>query len=140
MEDPKPSPYSQEGGSRKTTLEIGTDGIVRMVYSDDLWAFAERIGGDMKATCRASNVEWETVSRIRTSQDHDAPHDLNGWVIRAAHDKELAIRMKDKDSGTDEVVCSRDPNLELAVYENRKTAIEVEIQFFHELLPPHEGT
>lgn len=136
MDEPKSLPYSPEAGSRKTTLEIGPDGTIRMVYSDDLWEFAEKIGGDMKATCRASNIEWEEVSLNRTY--FHRPTKISGWVIRAAHDKDLAIRMTDPEGQEEGLECSRDLSKEVAVYEERKTAIEVEIQFFHELLPPPE--
>lgn len=131
-EELNPTPYSEEPGKKKVTVEIGLDGTIRMVYSDDLWAFAEKIGGDMTATCRASNVEWEENYLL-----HNRKIKISGWVIRAAHDPSLAIRMKEYDNAvSDEVECSRDAGKELAVYEERKTAIAVELKFFHELLPP----
>lgn len=135
-EDPKSSPYSPEAGSRKTTLEIGPDGTIRMAYSDELWKFAEKIGGDMRATCRASNVEWEKMHCPRVGCE------IYGWTIRAAHDKDLAIRHVWAGLINSTLECSRDPNHEIAVYSERAVAVEIEIRFFHELLPPAktEGT
>lgn len=122
MAEPKSLPFSLEGVERKTSLEILPNGTIRMVYSDDLWAFADKIGGDMRATCRASNVEWEDIGGLK------------GWVVRAAHDPTLAI--KDVGSSEPVFVCNRVPENKVAIFTSRELAIKYEIHFFHDLLPP----
>src|SRR4051812_38239017 len=107
---------------KRVELEIGEDGVIRTIYNDGLEKFAESLGGEISTVCRASNVEWETVDGF------------SGWTIRAAHDKELAI--KDVGSSEPVFVCNRNPENRIALFTKRETALKVEVQFFFKLLPP----
>ena len=102
-------------------VKIGPDGTIQMMYQDDIEQFAEDLGGDISTSCRASNVEWEE------SQGKE------GWTVRSAFDRELAIRYVETD-GIREMICSRVG--ELVFFITRRRALELEVKFFWELLAP----
>lgn len=109
---------------KELNLDVGPDGVIRSIYSDDLNKVAEGVG-EVVRVCRLSNVEWE---------DHG--EGLRGWVVRAAHDTELAIR--DVGSAEPVFVVSRDPQLRLAIFTSREVAVAVEVSHYEELMPPKE--
>lgn len=131
---------------KKLSLDFGTDGTVRTIYSDDVSQFAEKIGGEISTVCRASNVEWET-QEVTTNARFPAPN--KGWAVRSAHDPKLALRIKSHfnpfgmlggDRYNDEIVCSTDESLVVALFSSREKAIEWEVKFFFQLLPPNRKT
>lgn len=119
-------------------LEVAEDGTIRTIYKDELIDFAEKIGGDMTTVCRASNVEWEKVEKPLNARFPD----IKGWSVRAAHDPELALRVESSVNGgigdryVDTLVCSRNPNLAIMLFSTREIALQAEVKFFHQLLPP----
>ncbi len=118
------------------TLDVGSDGVIRTIYSDDLKPLAEKIGGEISTVCRASNVEWETTDKPANNYPL-----TKGWAVRSNHDPELALRWKRTGTGLPvyEVICSRDPELAIALFETREAAIAHEVHYFFELLPPRNS-
>jgi hypothetical protein len=111
----------------KISMEVGPDGTIRTIYADDVPALAQDIGGSFRVA-RASNVEWEEGLDVGGKT-------LNGWTVRAAHDRELALRIDffDKDYP---LVVSKDPALPVARFLSREHALEQEVKNFYKLLPP----
>jgi hypothetical protein len=105
----------------KFEVEIAPDGTIQMMYQDGIEQFAKDIGGEIATSCRASNVEWEESDGKK------------GWTVRSAYDRNLAIRCAKKD-GISEIVCSRTG--ELVFFKTRNIALELEVNFFWELLAP----
>lgn len=123
--------------SRKVELEVGTDGVIRTIYSDELPELAKKMGAEISTVCRASNVEWEVREKTVNHRLLD-----RGWSVRAVHDPELAIRVVSHcargtyDGGWFEtLIVSKDSNTPIALFEKREQAIEQEKKFFFELLP-----
>ena len=102
------------------SINFSTDGKARVIYKDELLPLYSELG-DMKVA-RASNVEWEEIDEAQ------------GWSVRAAHDPELAIRII-LDGGYRKVVSRQG---EIALFVTREAALESELNFFWELLPPRE--
>lgn len=128
-----------EKTEKKVTFEVDDDGTIRTIYSDDLSAFAEKIGGEISTVCRASNVEWEVIEKPINARFPQT----KGWSVRAVHDPELALRIRSSPamgSYTDTLVCSREPYLAIALFDSRENAIKEEVKFFFELLPPNRKT
>jgi hypothetical protein len=96
------------------------DGTSRCVYKDELIDVYDAIGP--KKVKRASNVEWETVDG------------QGGWTVRSAHDVDLAIRVQLRDGAYHKVVSRAG---EILLFNTREAALENEVEFFWELLPPH---
>lgn len=115
---------------KKVELEILPNGEIRMMYSDEtVPKVAEMIGAQVVDVPRASNVEFE-----RTEFG-------NGWTVRAAHDPELAIRLRKNfilivhDSiSPEDIVVSKEGRI--FPFSSREDAILSEIEHFWELLPP----
>ncbi len=122
---------------KKISLDFGTDGVIRTIYSDELPELAEKIGGEISTVCRASNVEWEKVEVPASERNPQ----LAGWSVRAAHDPQLALRVKTVKNITtmtekDVVTCSRDESLPIMLFSTREGAIREEVENFFNLLPP----
>lgn len=98
-------------------LRIGPGGSIESIYDDGLVKLAQDLGADVSAVCRASTVEWEEIDGRK------------GWVVRSAHDPELAIRVTDW--------CRWGPAREgaLLMFQTREAALREEIRFFWKLLP-----
>lgn len=109
----------------KDEVEIvfGTDGKVRSIYKDSLQPLFHELG-KVKVN-RASNVEWE---QTQDGKEH-------GWTVRAAHDRELAIRCILTDGHYQRVVSKQG---ELLYFNSREAALETELEHFWELLPPQK--
>ena len=105
---------------KKLELEVGPDGVIRTIYDDSLNKFAEDIGGEISTVCRLSNVEWEEIDGHK------------GWTVRAAHDRELALRY----NPYPEVGAGREGRL--IVFESRENALKWEHVFAPDLLPPRK--
>lgn len=121
------------------SLDVGSDGVIRTIYKDELNDFAKRIGGEISTVCRASNVEWERLEKPASERNPQ----LTGWSVRAAHDPQLAIRVQtiphhQTKTAKDVAVCSRDTSLPIMLFSTREGAIEAEIHNFFKLLPPRK--
>lgn len=110
----------------KFEFKIAPDGTITTMYQDGIEQFAEAMGGDIKTSCRASNVEWEEIEYTDGVS--------KGWSIRSAYDANLAIR--DLPGPEVRLVCSREQDIQVALFTTREAALEVEVKFFWELLAP----
>lgn len=108
------------------SFEVGPDGEINTIYKDELVQFAEKIGGEISTVCRASNVEWESW------REPDGTV-RKGWSVRAAHQPALALRNY---NGT--IRCSDDYEVAVFLFDSREKALEQEVKFFFELLPPKD--
>lgn len=104
-------------------MVFGTDGKVRSIYKDELQPLFHDLG-KVKVD-RASNVEWE---QSPDGKDH-------GWTVRAAHDRELAIRCILAEGHFKRIVSKQG---ELLYFNSREAALETELEHFWELLPPQK--
>ena len=94
-------------------FRVETNGDLIVMYKDDRIDFIKELGE--VSVDRASHVEWSK--------------DLGGWVVKAAHDNELALR---KDNEGKIVVTNSG---DLAVFLNRKEALKEEVKAFWNLIP-----
>ncbi len=114
------------------TFDVDVDGIIRTIYDDSLTKMVPDMSGEMVMVCRLSNVEWEESQNAK------------GWSVRAAHHKDLAIRIQRlpdpniRGKYTNTLVCSDDTNLEIYLFAERDKAIETEKKFYSQFLPPRE--
>jgi hypothetical protein len=107
----------------KIELEFGPDGIIRTIYKDDSIEELSQIPGmRVLQVDRASKIEWE---------NHGVG--LVGWVVRAAHNPNLAIRSLPNDPGLTVSIDGR-----LAFFQKREDALREEQRFFWQLLPPRK--
>lgn len=126
---------------REFVLDIGSDGVIRTIYKDELKEIAEDMKGEISTVCRASNVEWEVVEKPLNARFPAT----KGWSVRSAHNPTLALRWESSlnagigDRYTDNLVCSDNEHLAIALFESRDNAIKWEIHFFADLLPPRES-
>lgn len=104
------------------SFEIGNDGTIRTIYKDDLPEVADAIGAELSHICRASNVEWERYNDT-----------IKGWTVRAAHEPNLAIRVRD---GEYVVASNGLYPADLAFFDTREEALKWEVKLFWSLLPP----
>jgi hypothetical protein len=105
--------------TEKFELVIDAEGRARSIYKDETKSVVDALGAAKVA--RASNVEWEEL------------HGDKGWTVRSAHDPELAIRLVILRGAYRQVV-SREGLV--AVFLTREAALESEVRFFWDLLPP----
>lgn len=111
-------------------LKISPDGKIEVMYQDGIEEFAEELGGEIRTSCRASNVEWEEIGEKK------------GWTVRSAYDTELAIRWRyqiPKESQKIEFVPSDwgiSKQGQLVFFPTREEALKEEVKFFWELLAP----
>ena len=114
--------------AKAKSFEVGTDGVIRTIYSDDLNDFTKKLNGEISTVCRASQVEWEQVGEQK------------GWTVRAQHNPRMALREKiTEDKWVAEIVCSDDSTINPFVFSSREDALKMEVEFFFQLLPPkHE--
>lgn len=120
---------------KELNLDVGTDGVIRSIYSDDLNKLAEETGGTIVRVCRLSNVEWE---ELMVGPDGKPE---KGWTIRAAHDPELALRwtMPFEERCLYRISAYHIAKEgELVYFSHREEAIEVEKAHYAQLMPPKE--
>lgn len=117
-------------------LKVGPDGTIETIYQDGIEAFAEEMGAEVATVCRASNVEWEDVG-VPLNARFPA---TKGWSVRSVKNPLKALRVKSHfnpgftdERYFDEVVCSDDANLGIALFDTREAAITQEIKHFWEL-------
>lgn len=111
---------------KELNLDVGPDGVIRSIYSDDLNKVAEGIG-TIALVCRLSNVEWEEIGGKK------------GWTVRAAHDTEIAIRTLGTPSSRGPFVgVSKRPEHPIHVFETREEALKYEVRDSDQLMPPKE--
>lgn len=118
-------------------LKVGPDGTIETIYQDGIEAFAAEMGAEVATVCRASNVEWEELITKPLNARFPA---TKGWSVRSVKNPLLALRMKSHFNGGftderyfDELVCSSDPDLGIALFDTREDAITQEIEHFWEL-------
>lgn len=112
---------------KELNLDVGPDGVIRTIYSDDLNKLAEETGGTIALVCRLSNVEWEEIGGKK------------GWTVRAAYDQNLALRTFDPPSTRGpHVAASRLEEYPVHVFETREEALKYEKRDAPDLMPPKE--
>jgi hypothetical protein len=104
-------------------IKFSPDGTARCIYKDEHVNMYDALG-DLKVQ-RASNVEWERCE----------DQEIEGWSVRAAHNPELAIRIVLENCQFKKIVSIEG---EICLFETRKDALENEVEYFWELLPPGE--
>jgi hypothetical protein len=109
-------------------LKVLPDGRVIFPYDDKAVSLLEEAGISVKRVERASNIEWES----------------QGWTVRAAHDRELAVRWeppREPPEGVEESRLGRVPTRcvskegPIIYFKTREGALEVEKQLFWQLIP-----
>jgi hypothetical protein len=111
--------------SQEFKFRIAPDGGIDTIYSDALVPLVKDMGGEITQICRASTVEYETV--VNTWGE-----ELKGWVVRSAHNPELAIRIGD--DGRRQVGLYND----FIVFPTREEALAEEVKHFFALRPQKE--
>jgi hypothetical protein len=106
-------------------LDIGPTGTIRTIYKDERLGFFKQLG--TTTIRRASLVEWERGEE----------EGVEGWTVRAAHDRGLAIRAI-LDRGMYRRIVSREG--ELLHFITREAALEAEQDHFWELIPRRHNT
>lgn len=126
---------------KEIIFSVESDGIIRTIYKDELNKIAEDMKADITTVCRASEVEWEVVEKPLNARFPMT----QGWSIRAAHRPQLAIRWSSSlnagvgERYVDELLCSDNKELAIALFESRENALKWEVHFFDSLLPPKES-
>ncbi len=98
-------------------LKILPDGRLLGPYDEAVMGVAEEMGAEILSIKRASNVEWEEIEGQR------------GWVVRACHDAELAIRKKP----TGMYHAAKEGKL--VFFKSRSEALDAEMDYFWDLVP-----
>jgi hypothetical protein len=112
----------------KFELEVDATGKITTIYQSGIEQFAKELGGEIVKSSRASNIEWETIDGV------------SGWVVRAAHNPNLAIKRHAnvRMSGVTYTyhigLATFSQARHIAVFETREEALKYEEQFFWELL------
>lgn len=109
-------------------LEVDPDGTIRTMYQDGIEKFAEDIGGTIKTSCRASDVEWE-----------DFGGEDKGWTVRSAYNKALGLRLfplPAEGLTISEFKLSDDESKPMMTFKTRELALWHEQQNFWALLAP----
>lgn len=117
-------------------LKVGPDGTIETIYQDGIEAFAKDMGADVANVCRASDVEWEEIEAPLNARFPAT----KGWSVRSVKNRLKALRMRSHfnpgftdERYFDELVCSDDENLAIALFDTREAAITQEIKHFWEL-------
>ena len=108
-------------------IVITEDGNIEAIYQDGL---AELLGAKETKVCRVSNVEWEQMPIVGSTQTHD------GWTVRAVHDPRVAIRCTPYHGF---VGVTADPLCLVVVFATREEALEAEVKHFWQLKEKNNG-
>ena len=108
-------------------LELHPDGTTRTIYKDEVMEHLKDAGAAIKNIKRASCIEWEQTDC------------KEGWVVRAAHNPDLAVRVGYDDiDEVSTIMVSDDKTLPVHHFGIRREALMYEEIHFWELLPAKE--
>jgi hypothetical protein len=109
-------------------LAIHPDGVTQTIGKDANIEHLRDVGARITSVRRATNIEWEQT-------------DLKeGWVVRAAHNPDLAFRIGFDDVEEEStLVASADKTLPIHYFGQRRIALDMEELHFWEFLPPRES-
>ena len=112
-------------------LDLLPDGSIETKDGSEVQKLAVDLGAEITQSCRLSNVEWE---------DHTGHYGTNtwprtkGWVVRAIHNPDLAVRVNSTQHGTSPFILSARYQDVLAIFWTREEAIQFELMFFNEIM------
>jgi hypothetical protein len=140
----------------KRFIDVMSNGSAEVQHSEGVPELAKELGTDIAMSCRLSNVEWENhVNHTGTRVCMGTCPKKNGWVVRSAHDQELAVRVHTNPSIVDLedrrtiqyledcmgkaerslwTILGHNINQPLAVFDSRDEAIREELLHFTAIL------